>query len=417
MKVVGIIAEYNPFHSGHAYQIKEIKKQTRADFIVVAMSGNFVQRGLPSVTDKYTRAHMALLCGADLVLELPTLYATSSAEYFASAGVALLASTGVVTTICYGMEEPKTELTQSIVSLLLSPTEEFNKKISAHVKTGKKFPLARQLALCECLKEFPSEEIALFLSTPNNILGIEYEKAIAKWNQDHSHQLTGHPIMRVGDGYHTDSFQSSFASATALRKALFYRKEEADFTVLLPYIPDRALGVLKDAIRRQTAIHPNDFSAPLYARLLEEKNEGYTDFADCTKELSIRIQRTLPSFTSFLGFADALHSKEITKSRINRVLLHILLNHKKEDYWPDMISYLRVLGFTEKGKQILPSIKKEGSAPLLTKVADASVLLNDSAIKQFHMDLYAADLYRGITSIKCQHDIPDEYRHSMVLVP
>lgn len=417
MKVVGIIAEYNPFHSGHAYQIKEIKKQTKADFIVVAMSGDFVQRGLPSVTDKYTRSHMALLCGVDLVIELPVLYATSSAEYFASAGVGLLASTGVVTTICYGVEEPKTELTRAIVSLLLSPTEEFNEKISTHVKAGKKYPLARQLALCECLREFPSEEVAAFLSTPNNILGIEYEKAIAKWNQTHTGQLMGHPILRVGDGYHADSIQSSFASATALRKALFGMNAETDLPSLQSYIPDKALAVLQNAISRQTAIHPNDFSAPLYARLLEEKSYGYEDFADCTKELSVRIERSLPSFTSFLGFVDALHSKEMTKARINRVLLHILLNHKKEDYLPDMISYLRVMGFTEKGKQILPSIKKEGSAPLLTKVADASDILNDSAMKQFHMDLYAADLYRGITSIKCQNDLPDEYRHPLVLVP
>lgn len=419
MKAIGIIAEYNPFHNGHAYQYHEAKVQTNASHIVVAMSGNFLQRGIPSIVDKYTRAQMALSGGASLILELPSLYATASAEYFAKAGVFSLGSTGVVDEICYGVESTNQEMLLDVLAVLLHPDSRYEEMLSSYVKEGLSYPLARQMALSKVLTNHSKEELFAFLSSPNNILGIEYEKAIALWNESHAHQLKGHPIRRIGDGYHETFIHSNYASATAIRNLIVNAPNPTDAALkkqLTDCIPSESLSVFWDFLSRFGRIEPNDFSSSLYSKLLFEKGNGYEGFADCTPSLSNRILSKLSEYCSFEQFATLLKTKDLTYTRICRVLTHILLGYTKADYNLPFPNYLRVLGFRSDAKELLSLIHKKASAPMITKVADANDFLSDSDRTLFQKDLLAADLYRGISDIKSKQSTPDEYRHPLVLL-
>ena len=204
MKITGIIAEYNPFHNGHAYQIAKIKEETDNDYVIVAMSGDFVQRGEPTITDKYERARMALSCGADLVLELPALFACASAEYFARAGVALFTRMGCVDYLCFGAENADLSQLNKIAGILVDEPRSYQDALNIYLKEGKNFPAARILALKSYLSAESSdaalqtEQLTSLLSTPNNILGIEYLKALKTCGS----QITPYPILREGAGYH-----------------------------------------------------------------------------------------------------------------------------------------------------------------------------------------------------------------------
>lgn len=436
MKTAGIIAEYNPFHNGHQYQIETARRQTGADFIIVAMSGDFMQRGIPAITDKYTRTRMALLGGADLVLELPAVWATASAEYFAAAGVQLLAKTGVVDTLCYGCETPETKLMPALVQALSENSSDYQNLVSSGMKRGNSFPVARSHALCSLLPSLSSDAVSSFLASPNNILALEYEKAIARWNSMngmHDRTITSTPIQRIGEGYHSTKTGVTYASATAIRKALLTSSEndgnqnhsmristdcyDSGLSQMLPETSSSLLATLK---QQHFLLDIDAFSSALYTRLWALHSEGYADFADCGMDLSHRITQQLEHFLSFSQFADVLKSKNTTHTRICRALLHILLNIRQDDYaalWqPDGIPYLRVLGFRKDSSALLSAIKKEASVPLITKVADASSSLYGTACKRFSHDIVCADLYRTIASIQAQIELPNEYRQPIVLL-
>lgn len=438
MKTLGIIAEYNPFHNGHLYQIETARRLTGADYVIVAMSGDFLQRGVPAIVDKYTRTRMALLGGADLVLELPAVWATASAEYFAAAGVQLLGKTGVVDTLCYGCETPEPELMQALVRVLSENPSDYQDLISSGMKQGNSFPVSRSRALCFLLPSFSPDVITAFLESPNNILALEYEKAIARWNFTNrapANVLTGTPIQRIGEGYHSTKTGITYASATAIRKALFSPSETAgnqDPSVritasadqydsgLLQMLPETSASLLTTLAQQNLLLDTDEFSSALYTRLWALQGKGYTDFADCGIDLSCRITQQLEHFLSFSQFADLLKSKHMTYTRICRALLHILLDIRQDDYatlWqPEGIPYLRVLGFRKDSSALLSAIKKEASVPLVTKVADASRSLQDAACHRLLHDISCADLYRTTAMMQAQTKLPNEYRQPIVML-
>ena len=413
MNVTGVIAEYNPFHKGHEYQLQELKKQTNSDYLIIAMSGNFLQRGVPAILDKYTRAKMALQNGADLVLELPSVWATASAEYFAAAGVALLGSTGVVKTIGYGVESDNKELQLKLCQLFSSAPKSYDEELLSNQKKGLSYPLARAAAANVLLLDFSSEEVSAFLAKPNNILALEYEKAISKWNHTALSPMESHALLRIGDHYHDTEAHSTFASATAIRNLLQEGKDIRSF------VPSNVAEILENS--KDHFVFPEDISSMLYERLLFYRDMGYEEFADCTAALSNKITNSVYSYRSFSQFCEYLKSKDLTYSRISRVLLHILLNIKKEDYCRKdsmhMIPYLRVLGFRSTAKELLREIKKEASSPLITKVADASQILSSSDYAFFKKDIFAADLYRGL-HMPCSADqlLKNEFTQEIIVI-
>lgn len=420
MKTAGIIAEYNPFHNGHHYQIAQVRKKTGADFVIIAMSGDFLQRGVPAIIDKYTRTHMALLGGADLVLELPAVWATASAEYFAAAGVQLLAKTGVVTTLCYGCETPDRDLLYALAQTLCDSPEYYSAAVSALLKQGNSFPAARSQALCALLPAFAPERVHAFLASPNNILALEYEKALLRWNGTHTHTLKSTPIQRVGEGYHSTKTDVTFASATAIRSALLAHPAQPLDLARSAMLPAASRTLLQDAAEKNLLLDTDACSIALYTRLWALQNDGYAAFADCGEDLSRRILQHLEQYLGFSQFASLLKSKHLTYTRICRALLHILLDIHQSDYdslWqPDGIPYLRVLGFSRSCGALLSALKKEASVPLITKVADASRYLSPAADKRLAHDIACADLYRGMASIQAQLSLPNEYRQPLILV-
>lgn len=416
MKVAGVIAEYNPFHNGHQYQLAQLRKQTGADYIIVAMSGSFLQRGVPAIVDKYTRTKMALENGADLVIELPVLWSTSSAEYFAHAGVGLLCKTGVVEAIGYGVEQKQPKLISALVTLLNDSPDAYGQGLSRYQREGLSFPLARAAVLSELLPQYSAEQLQAFLNQPNNILSLEYEKALAKWNTLTGCTIAGLPIERIGDGYHDKNVNSAYASATAIRNLLEAQPEMIPEQKLMPL---SASAALLDACSQGLTLSADDFSSALYYKLLSEQEKGYERYADCTPDLSRKIVNHISDYTGFCNFCSLLKSKDLTYTRISRVLLHILLRITKEDYSLgaslSYIPYLRALGFKKDAAPLLTEIKKNASVPLITKVADAKKRIPENAYPLFALDLYAANLYRGIACTHSGYALPNEFTTEIIL--
>lgn len=397
MKTVGIIAEYNPFHNGHAYHIAKAKEVTGADYCIVVMSGNFVQRGAPAIADKYLRAEAALLNGADLVLELPVYYALSSAEYFASGAVALLDKLGVTDTICFGSECGNTSLLSEFARQLLGENETFKEVLSTQLKRGATYPNARNAALQACAPHLSAHMNVLM--TPNNILGIEYCKALYRRRSN----IQPCTFPRAGASYHDASLSSSYCSALAIREAISSSGHLPDIRTLMP---PSAYDLLAVQYNNTFPVFADDFSLPLHYQLLSEQSAGYSDYVDIKNSLSDRIAKKLPSFHSFTGFCDELKTRNMTYTHIARSLMHILLRMRQEDFITyqseDYIYYARMLGFRKDAGPLLTAIKAQSSIPLLSKLADANNLLSENGKNMLAKDIYAGHVYQSIV----QHKFP-----------
>ena len=413
MKVVGIIAEYNPFHSGHKYQIEQIREKTDADYVIVAMSGNFLQRGVPALCDKYTRAKMALACGADLVFELPTLWATASAEYFASGGVALLANTGVVTHLGFGAETDDLESLLEVSSILREEPDIYRAVLGNSIRSGNAFPIARKNALVTSLPFFSTEKLDALLDSPNNILALEYLKALPN-------DITPVLIPRKGAGYHDTDIDEVLPSASAIRETIALPEEERDLEKIAAAMPEEAFELLLPLIKNNAILENDDFSDMLAYSLLSLQHHGYADFADCTADFSNKILKNLKNYVTVDNFTQQLKSKDMTYTRVSRNLLHILLGIKQADYSIGKAigytPYLRVLGFKEEAKPLLSKIKKKAGVPIITKVADASNKLDYGTYKLFEKDLFASNLYYQTLARKSKQAPINEFTNKLTII-
>ncbi len=410
MKTVGVIAEYNPFHNGHKYQLDTIRKQTQADYIIVVMSGNFLQRGVLSITDKYTRAKSALLSGADLVLELPVLWATASAEYFASAGIRCLQSLGITDAFAFGAEDDCLSLFENIADILIDNPIEYQTQLRKEMKSGISYPLARANALTALIKEIPATKLSSLLQNPNNILGIEYLKA-------NRHQLEPILIPRKGNQYHDTMVTETLSSATAIRRLIFDKSISS--SQLETRLPASSLALLREKTDC-CLLREDSLSEMLGYCLLQRARSGYESFADCDKTLSNRIRNSIREYRYFSQFCEQLKTKNITHTRISRVLLHILLDIKKTDYELGIalnyVPYLRVLGFQKNATKLLAAIKRNASAPLITKVADASNILSSDAYYLLEKDIFAADVYNQLIAQNAQAIPNNEFTQPIVIL-
>lgn len=413
MKVVGIVAEYNPFHKGHAYQIEQIREKTNADYIIVAMSGNFQQRGVPALCDKYSRTRMALLNGVDLVLEIPTLWATASAEYFACGGVHTLASTGIVTHLGFGAESEDIEPLKQITSILKYEPDVYRAVLGNSIRSGNPFPVARKNALITSLPHIPANQLDALLNSPNNILAIEYLKTLPDCIE---------PILipRKGAGYHDTEINSEFASASAIREALLGESPEEFMDSIANAMPAEAFAILKELYEKGALLDSNDISDILGYCLLCLSHRGYDSFADCTKDLSNKIRKHLNEYVTFDDFVMTLKSKDLTHSRISRCLLHIVLNIKQTDYSIGkaigFAPYLRVLGFKKDSSNLLSEIDAHAAAPIITKVADADKILDYGTYKIFERDILASNLFYQRVANKSHTKPVNEFTHQLVIL-
>ena len=442
MNVIGIIAEYNPFHNGHAYQIAHVKKNLHADYIVVAASGDYVQRGEPALLDKYTRARMALSSGADLVLELPVLWSTASAELFADAGISLFEKTGCVNGICFGAESGDLALLRRIADVLADEPAALKASLKRNLKSGNTFPKAREAALLSYFADAADQDGALpgsteTLSSPNNILALEYLKSLRR----RASSITPYLLKREGAAYHETSIRSGAsevpASASAIRHTLFAggagASEDSADGILHHAMPQEALSILQDYRADFPLLCADDFSGILGYLLLSSSATQLARTADSSPEFANRMQNQLPYYTSFSSFASRLKSKEMTLTRINRILLHSILGITSSDYACgnalDKIPYLRILGFRESAAPLLAALKASAAVPLITRPSQAPKLLSTDAMQVFERDVFAGNLYlqmrnqKGGTPLHAarmqEHDVPpaSEYQRQIVILP
>lgn len=425
MKVVGIIAEYNPFHNGHAYQIQYIRETLHADYVIAVMSGDFVQRGTPALFPKHIRAEMALRNGIDLVLELPVHVSTASAEGFASGAVRMLDSLGCVEALCFGSESGDISLFQKTAEILCQEPESYRMMLSESLKAGKSFPEARSYALKAYFSEsHNTDSLNEFLSTPNNILGIEYCKALHRLNSS----IKPVTLKRTGHAYHdTELNKDAFPSASGIRSYIKNneqfptandRSTDSSDIVLQSQVPESVLQLIEESIQKKAFLTIQDYDLLLHQRLLSSVfHHDLNTYLGVTPSLSQRIENTLNSYTGFTSYIELLKTKEITFTSVQRALLHILLEVKKETHAvPDFIPYARVLGFRKNASPLLKEIKKNSSVPFLTKLADAGKILDEAAKSILSENTYTSNVYEAVLSCKSQKEFCHEYKKEIILL-
>ncbi|MBR4139610.1 MAG: nucleotidyltransferase [Lachnospiraceae bacterium] len=401
MNVTAIISEYNPLHKGHLYHIETARKETGADFCIAIMSGNFVQRGTPAILDKYARAEAALKSGVDLVLELPAMYATASAEYFALGGVALANKLGCVTHLSFGSEYGQADKFMEAANLLINEPEEMKIPLKEALKEGLSYPAARAYAV-----KVSHPELADILETPNNILGVEYCKALLKLKS----KIIPHTLKRQGQDYHSETADEGFASATGIRKLIGNNNPEQE-TILKAQLPPATYDCLSPYFGHRP-LTEDDLSMLLRYKLITENRSHLTEYFGVNKELSNRIYKHLSDFETFSSFAELLKTKNITRTAINRALLHILLDIKAADVQEvtkrGCVDYIRVLGFRKEAAGLLKEFSDIPETPLITNLSAAPVLCE--------IDIRADQIYQMCASQTYKIPYQNEYQRKMLVV-
>ena len=386
--VLAVIGEYNPFHNGHLYQLNEAKKAMHSNYAVALISGNFVQRGDASIVDKWTKAKMALLNGFDLVIELPCVYSISSAENFATGAVRLLNSLKIINNLSFGCEADDLNILKEFANILAEQPPKYKSLLSHELSKGIPFPKARENALLMCLNNI--RKSANVLSSPNNILAIEYLKAL-RITESNIHPFG---IKRVGADYHSEEIMGDFASATALRKYAY----ERNFYAINRAMPKISYDILEDCIKK------GHYSKGLISYEKEImfvlRNMTVAEIAklpDVTEGLENLIKNAANSCNNLNELMGMVKSKRYTQTRIQRILLYALLGITKEDMENSkkIDPYIRVLGFNTKGQNLLSDICNANSKlQVITSVKKfTTTCRNKKLLMMFEKDIKATNIY------------------------
>lgn len=410
MKICGIITEYNPFHLGHKFQIQETKKQLDIDIVIVVMSGNFVQRGEPAIFDKYTRTKLALSGGADIVIELPTPFATSSAETFAYGAIDLLNNLGVVDYLCFGSELGDLGPIQKLADFLVSEPANFKNAIKSELKSGLSYAKARSNALKATFGE--NDEI---LKGSNNILGIEYLKSLKTLHSN----IEPYTIRRVGASYLSESIDDVLPSATAIRKYFKESKQsdKPDFKFLNTAMPTSVIETLIH-LENYNPIYMEDLY-PTFRYLLEVNNTTTIEtIYDCPEELFNRLANISSKTMDYETFIDEAVSKNYTKTTIQRALIHLYLNIKTDEVNKIKVSgneYCHILGFKKEASKALQAIKKNESIKLVTNIKDHQRDLNQVAKQTLLNEVSYTKLYNQLIYNKYQTKKKNDYQEPVII--
>lgn len=422
MTIAAIIAEYNPFHNGHEYMIKKIKEDTGADYVIAVMSGAFTQRGIPGIADKFTRAKMAAVCGVDAVFELPVRFATSNAEVFATGAVSFFQALSCVDYLVFGSECGTLSEFMEAADFLMKEPEEFQTALRQYLKQGHSYPKAFSMAVKTSAAEQTVSVSPEFLEQPNNVLGLEYVKALKRF----SSSIRPHTISRTGTGYHDE--HSSFskeagtliASASAIRTAL--ETQTGSISLAQPLLPPDAYQVFVESYGTLGPVSLNDFSLLLSVRLASETKDSLASYLDVPGELADRIYSFRHEYKSVTELISAIKHKQYTYARINRALLHILLNlkdtGKKISASPTepLVPYGRLLALRKDSSAVIKELKAHSQIPIITKPSEAKKVLSGEALALFQEDVTAADLYFRMLSFKYQTKFLHDVQRTIELV-
>lgn len=429
MKIAGIIAEYNPFHNGHKYHMEETRRKTGADYIIVVMSGNFVQRGSPALMDKYSRARMALNNGADLVFELPVCYSVGSAEYFATGAVALLDQLGIVDVLCFGSECGDIILLEEAADLLLQAPKSFDEKLFALIKEGFTYPAARSKAMEQYLSESVYNDkhirISEVLSEPNNILGLEYIKVIRKLGSDIKpitiqRQTAHYHDLNLGEAATADSQSAAISSATALRNAVFSINHLFELATIESSVPADVYEFMRGQYGVLYPITEENFSSILKYKLQTENKAALMSYMDISSDLADRMKNLRNLYSTIQDLSKSLKTKNLTYTRINRALIHILLNIRAASFQEycnkGYIFYGRVLGLRKDSSQLLRQISDLDQLPIITKLSKDFREISPLGQRMLSEDIFATHLYNQEIYEAYGTCVPNEYQRSSIIV-
>jgi len=392
MRISAIIAEYNPIHNGHVYHINTTREQLNSDGIISVMSGNFMQRGEPSIIDKWTRTKMALLNGIDLIIELPTIYAVSSAEFFAFGAVSLLNKLNVVHNLSFGSEDGNIDALQRLAKILTEETDDYKSILKVYMNQGLPYFSARNKALSELLNEDVNE----LLKPSNNILGIEYCKSILKLNSS----IVPITIKRTGDNYNEQNIKSKFPSSTAIRNILI---DNSNLDKLSGIMPKSAHSELLQMINNNYdfAFKEKMFQYIKYKSLSSPNN--IQNIPDASEGLDNKIYSSILLADNINQLIFKIKSKRYSHTRISRILCQYFIGF--ENYNTRLLRslpcpYARILGFNDTGRKMLKLIKNNSDIPIFSKLPKEE--LQSDCLK---LDIQASKTYSIINkSVKPMAD-------------
>ena len=373
MKICATVAEYNPFHNGHLKHLNYVKGNLSAEKTIVIMSGNFTQRGEPAVSDKFTRARWAILAGADIVIELPTVFATANAEIFAKGAVKILNDLGVVDGLCFGVESGNCDDYIELASALNNESKEFKKLLKDYLEQGLSFVKAKFSAI----KDLGGDYDENLISSPNNILGIEYTRALLNLNSD----IDIFPMIRTGN--HNDKkLRKKFTSASSIREVLKLGKIKK-IKGVMPRFVYTDLGKINTA-----------FEHMIMSALLTKSAKDMAKILDCSEGLENRIKALSKDNKNIYNLVDKCTTKRYTSSRIKRILLSNLLGIEEKFVFDCLSSplYAKVLAVKKESMGIISELSKNSKIPLLTRKSD-TVNLSKTALACYNKDVLACELY------------------------
>ena len=378
MSTLGIIVEYNPFHNGHLFHLNQAKKITGAKTTIAVMSGSFLQRGEPAIVDKWTRTKMALAQGVDLIVELPVIYATQAADWFAFGAVSLLDHLQV-DNLVFGSETNSVEILDKIADVLVDEPLQLKKNIKHQLSLGHSYPKALSLSLQEYLNRYDFE-----VSKPNDILGIQYLQNLKKINSS----IKVKTIRRLYAQYHDQEISGqSIASATAIRKTIF---QDKNIESIKEVVPQSTYNLLLESFAKKRINHWDNFFRTLLIIANSKTDQQLENIHGVIEGFEKRIKENLDHSNSFDELVRALNTKRYTSARIQRTLLYILLDLTKDKVKALNVEngpqYIRVLGFNETGREYLNSIKHKLEIPLITNI-------KREKNPMLELDMYAATIY------------------------
>lgn len=386
--VLGIVAEYNPFHNGHLYHLETAKKLAKADYTIAIMSGNFTQRGSTSIVNKWTKAQMAIISGIDLVIELPTVYSVSSAENFAQGAIKILNSLNIVNKISFGIETDDFAALNNISSVLNEEPKEYKLMLSEELKKGNSFPKARENALIRYLND--NVRYKNILNNSNNILGIEYLKAL----KNSKSIIEPIPIKREKVYYNDKKIVDDFASATAIRKLL----ETKQFEDIIRVVPKSTYEILrKETELENVVIDISKYEKEIIYNLRRMSVEQIAELPDVSEGLENSIKYAVNLCNTIDGVINIIKSKRYTQTRLQRILLFSLLGITQKDMImaKKVNPYIRILAFSKKGKELLSQISSANiKVPVITSVKKfEDTNTNKSYKRMMEIDKFSTDIY------------------------
>ena len=409
MKVLGIIAEYNPIHNGHAYLLRQAKKETGADFTIVIMSGNYTQRGECAICDMHLRASMALNIGADLVLELPVHYSTAGAGYFAYAAVSALSKLNVVDYLAFGSESADLGLLMNIAGVLNHEPEEYRAILNEGLKKGLSFPAARAVAAGSVLDL--DEESQEVFNNPNDILALEYLRALLDRGDKRIEPVA---IKRIGAAHLDDALEDT-PSSLAIRNAIY----EHRISSAAKFMPGEAADILNIWNNHRLPIFTDDFTSKLNYALLKEADGGYDRFFDISPDLSNRIRNSLRYLGSFSSIAEPIVNKSITRTHVMRSLMHIMLGlteeNTREYIRNDYLEYVRLLGLNKSSEELTGAIDEKSEIVLLSKLSGARERLSSLAMRMLKEELTADNIYNSVVTEKFGVELRSEFSEKIIV--